>query len=472
MNPSEANVDLLLALRTLAREAGPHRLPSIRELASRWAVSVWSVQAAVRQARQEGILESRPGSGLWAAGRTPALAPKAPRRDAVALADRLGSEIAAGRWAGDERLPSPKELSLAHGVHPSTARKALALLAERRLATRSGRTWTVSRPRSPRPEHPVLLCLGARDPEGGLRLASDREWEFWREIQAEATRCGLRAVVRPWDGDLGPDRRKAFGAIVSTWHLAQPHELLAALHRSHLPTAVWMENPALLPSSLQARSPWLWYHDMAYGREAGAVMAAHLAPQAHRHVAWIGPFHQAEWSRNRLRGLRDGLPEGTRIHEATGPWVSEWDIQNDVWSDAQVWERFRLEGIHHGGRTADLVRPVMEAVGRDRLLEAFTPTLEAALASGATLWVASSDMVALWCLAWLEARGLRVPDDIALAGFDDSRDALRHDLTSVRFDAQAMARAMVRQILSPSRAGPRTTRYQGTVVPRGSTRPR
>lgn len=466
-------MDLLQRLKETALEAGSNRLPSIRELARRWNVAPGTVQLVVKRAREAGWLETRPGAGLWTRGHHPTPAPSTSRPtrrlDAIALSERLATEIASGRWAGDERLPSPKDLAQQHGVHPSTARKALALLAQKGLATRVGRTWTVTRPKPRRAQFPILLCLGAADPEGGLRVGSDREWEFWREIQAEATRCGLRAVVRPWDGDLGSGERKSFGAIVSTWHLPSPHELLSVLQRARLPSAVWLENPVLVAPSHRGRSSPLWFHDMAYGREAGLALGTNLAFLDHKKVAWIGPFHQAEWSRNRLEGLRAGFPPGTTFHEAVGPWVSEWDIQNDVWSDPAVWARLHLDGIGHQGRTADLVRPVMEAVGRDRLMEAFSPSLEAALAWGATLWVCASDMVALWCLAWLEARGVRVPRDLSLAGFDDSREALRHDLTSVRFDAQAMARAMVRQILSPSRAGAGVTRYQGTVVVRGST---
>jgi len=129
----------------------------------------------------------------------------------------------------------------------------------------------------------------------------------------------------------------------------------------------------------------------------------------------------------------------------------------------------RLEGLEDAAPVADLVRPLMEALGRKRLIERFSPDLETALASGATLWVAASDWVAQGCLGWLEAKGLRVPEDLALAGFDDSREALRRGLTSVRFDTQAMARAMVRQVLSPEGSRRRALRYPGTVVARAST---
>jgi len=208
---------------------------------------------------------------------------------------------------------------------------------------------------------------------------------------------------------------------------------------------------------------------MAYGRESGAVLGGHPAIRKHTRIAWISPFHGAEWSRNRLEGLRQSLPEGTLIHEALSPWVSEWDFQEAVWRDPEAWKRVRLDGVGREAHFPDLVRPLMEAIGCDRLLQSFSPSLDEALASGSSLWVAASDWVALACLDWLGAKGLRVPEDVALAGFDDSREALRHGLTSVRFDAQMMARAMVRQVLSPQAGGRRTLHYEGTVVARGST---
>lgn len=300
-------------------------------------------------------------------------------------------------------------------------------------------------------------------------MGTDREWDFWREIQAEASRCALRPVIVPWDGSLGTSTDHALGAIVSTWHMSDPHPLLRALRQTRLPTAVWVENPLELPGNRYRDANRMWFHDMAYGRDAGLELATHLRSLGHRRIAWIGPFHGSVWSRNRLAGLVEGMGGTCEVHEATQAWVSEWDVQNHVWSDPAVWNSFSLDQIDHRGKVADLVRPIMESHARDRSLRQMDSTLQQALGSGATLWVAASDLVARWCLHWLSARGIAVPRDLALAGFDDSREALRHDLTSVRFDAQAMARSMVRQILSPSRVARKTTRYHGAVVVRGST---
>jgi hypothetical protein len=210
---------------------------------------------------------------------------------------------------------------------------------------------------------------------------------------------------------------------------------------------------------------------MAYGHGSGTILGGHPAVRRHARIAWISPFHGAEWSRNRLEGLRLGLPAATALHEAVGPWVSEWDFLEPVWDDQRIWRKHRLDSLVRPAHLTEAVGPIMEAIALERLFDRFSPILEAALASGATLWAAASDRVALGCLDWLSARGLKVPRDLALAGFDDTRDALRHGLTSVRFDAQAMARAMVRQVLSPPSGRRRTIRYAGTVVARASTPP-
>lgn len=461
--------DFLDDLRAQIRSAGGRRLSSVRSLAARWGCSPATAQAALAEARALGWIETRPGGGSWAAGRMPVRIAPGPRRTAEALAAEIREEIRAGRWSGEERLPSPKDLAAKRGVHPATVRKAFARLAADGALERRGHAWRVSRPRTSAKSAPVLLCLGAQDTDGRLRLGSDREWDFWREIQAEAARNGLRPEIQPWSGKLPASVPRPVGAVVSTWHLRDPYPLLSSLHRARIPAAVWLENPVLSPTRVPIQSPWLGFHDLAYGRESGAILGSHPAIRRHGRIAWISPFQGAEWARNRLEGLRRTLPKGTMLHEALGPWVSEWDFEEAVWQDPSVWKRVKLNGVGSATPATTLVRPLMHAIGRDRLMEKFSPILDRALGSGATLWIAASDWIALGCLDWLRTKGVAVPAKLALAGFDDSRDALGLGLTSVRFDAPAMARAMVRQVLSPESARRRTIHYEGTVVVRGST---
>jgi len=57
------------------------RLPSVRETAVRLQVNPLTVVKAYRHLQEEGLLETRPGAGVFAAKVTPA--PRAVRREAV-----------------------------------------------------------------------------------------------------------------------------------------------------------------------------------------------------------------------------------------------------------------------------------------------------------------------------------------------------------------------------------------------------
>ena len=460
-------------LDELLGSAPASKLPPLRELALRWGTSAASVQRLVREAVEQGRLESRMGSGVWPAGaRTPAFLEAPAKMDAERLSDRIREGILHGLYPGEIALPSPKQEALRHGLHPSTVRKAYSILEGRRLVERRGRSWVVAHPSLPGPRrHRVVLCVGAAGPDGGLRMDSDREWDFWRDVQSELARCGLVPRLVPIGTSLPAFDEPVFGAIFSNLHLPEGGPVLEALHLRRIPTAVWSTTEELLPGPRFAGMAGFRFHDLAFGREAGAIMGRFASESGHRRVAWISPFHGSSWSRHRLEGLRHGLGNDVELVEATHGWISEWDEYVRLAWSPETLSRFRLDGIE-APDPDKLRRPLVDALVQERCLAILEPALDSALRSGATLWVACSDLAASWCLSWLRRRGIEVPRDLSLAGFDDARDATRLDLTSLRFPIQEMVRAMVRQILSGLREKGGIVRYAGEVVERGSTRPR
>lgn len=423
---------------------------------------------------EEGWLQTRPGSGIWPTGHMPqVVAAPARTRGAGDLSTRLRSEIEGGVHPLGSPIPSLKDLARRHALHPTTVRKALATLQESGLLERRGRAWTVARPRTSGAS-PVLLCIGAADGAGRLRMDSDREWDFWRELQAEALRNGLVPELVPWDGGRIDLRNPSIlGVVVCSWHMLDLRPLLDPLVRSGIPCAVWVISHLPDRDAGYQDVRTLWLHDMAFGREAGRSMAEFLEDLGHAKVAWISPFHESAWARNRLDGFLEGLRGRREVVPVLGRWVSEWDLHDSLLHDAEGWSgslhpALRSEGAHPD--VGDLVRPQIERLTRDRFLAEMTPQLEAALASRATLWVAASDLVATWVLHWLSERGIKVPENLKLASFDDTREASRLGLTSMRFDTAAMARAMLLQILSSRNAHRHLTHYQGRVIPRASTR--
>jgi hypothetical protein len=428
------------------------------------------VQLAVQKAVQEGWLETRVGAGVWSKGARPRHETRRTRMESGQLAEILAERIRTGSFETNHPLPTPKDLAKQYGAHPSTVRKAYGLLESLRTIERVGRIRRIpSQHESMRQSSSRLLCVGAAAPDGTLRMSSDREWDFWREIQLEAIRSGLQPQLVPWDGGMLALEGPGLGAIVSNWHMSDCEPVLDELLRTRIPTAVWSATDDMFPGKRYQDVRGIWFHNLAHGREAGKSMGAFASTLRHRRIAWISPFHGSVWSRNRLEGLRSAVGDGVEVLEYTHDWISEWDVQVDVAWSPDTLRRFALEDVVGIDDPDEIRRPLVETITRGRCLEVFAPRLEAALESGATLWIAGSDLIAQWCLHWLGTRGLAVPRDLRLASFDDTRDATRLDLSSLRFDVQAMARAMIRQVLSSRRNHPAVTRYSGFVVERGST---
>ncbi|MBD8217229.1 substrate-binding domain-containing protein [Microbacterium sp. CFBP 13617] len=87
---------------------------------------------------------------------------------------------------------------------------------------------------------------------------------------------------------------------------------------------------------------------------------------------------------------------------------------------------------------------------------------------------AANDQTALGVLHGVHGRGIRVPDDISLVGFDDLSDA-RHflpPLTTVRQDFSAVGASALRQIIAAIEgdATPRHDMIPPELIVRGSTK--
>lgn len=87
---------------------------------------------------------------------------------------------------------------------------------------------------------------------------------------------------------------------------------------------------------------------------------------------------------------------------------------------------------------------------------------------------ATNDVMAVGAIAAFRARGIAVPDDVAVAGFDDIatlRD-LVPSLTTVRLPLEEMGVQAAELALNTATRSPRVISVRGEVVLRESTRPR
>ena len=226
----------------------------------------------------------------------------------------------------------------------------------------------------------------------------------------EAARAEVVAHLRQGGAD---------GALLVSTHAADP--LPGMCVRASLPVVLFARPTPPVPIS---------YVDVAH--RAGAELAAdHLVARGRRRVASISGPLDVPASQERLAGFRDAMARHGHAH-----------VPNEA-----------------GNFTHDSGEAAMT-----RLLAA-EPDTDAVFAA--------NDLMAQGALAVLRHAGRRVPDDVALIGFDDSSPArsCRPQLTTVRQPVEDMGAEMARLLLAhieDPAAPPRSVIFDPTLVVRES----
>ncbi|MBB4000749.1 DNA-binding LacI/PurR family transcriptional regulator [Aureimonas pseudogalii] len=119
--------------------------------------------------------------------------------------------------------------------------------------------------------------------------------------------------------------------------------------------------------------------------------------------------------------------------------------------------------------------PVFETLSDDPTVHAAMEALFSADARPTAI-LAQSDRIALIALAWLKARGICVPGEVSLVGFDDVPEASLSDpaLTTISQPIEEIGRRAVRLLMKISRtphAAPRRECLDTRLVVRGSSGP-
>lgn len=144
-------------------------------------------------------------------------------------------------------------------------------------------------------------------------------------------------------------------------------------------------------------------------RSAGRMVADHLIALGHRRIGVICPPASHRAAQRRVDGFRDGLA-------AAGIGIDEQMFVEGGFDFAS--------GISEGERLLSLPQPP-------------------------TAIFATNDDMALGVLTLAHRRGLRLPDDLSVVGFDDTRGSLTTwpPLTTVRQPLEEMGRAVVNSLV-------------------------
>lgn len=249
--------------------------------------------------------------------------------------------------------------------------------------------------------------------------------ELIRGIDQAARARGLHLLVSSSHGDADEAAAalRAMNGRVDGLLVMSPHADAAFLQHNlpgRLP-AVLINTGAELPGHAR----------FVIDNHGGALaMTRHLVAAGRKRIAYIGGPAGNHEAQERLRGYRDGLKPGMRAA------VFEGD--------------FTQEAGWAAGRRIAQSKPRPDAV------------------------FAANDMMAIGCLAALGEAGLRVPEDLALAGFDDIPMAryVAPALTTIRVPIAALGAAaldlLAQQVEAPSTAATHTTTLPVELVVRRS----
>ncbi|MBD3421619.1 MAG: GntR family transcriptional regulator [Chitinivibrionales bacterium] len=469
-------------------------LPSLSALSAEIGVSRNSVLSALKKLSEDSIVVSKRSVGYFPIDRVSAgdllnettyESASVIESDAVdRIVSQLKHDIAGGAFSRKDMLPSIKSMCTTYATSYRSMKKALSIIADEGLIVMQGsrRRITLHNKQGNLKLIRILTLLqyDGKIPSEGfipdmirlLELESDRLGYSIELIGYFSLHESHIADYDDPDSDVAPffvhygetkpfslaDSDQIAGYIhlvghntvgsrrVDRWlsHVNKPISLFDAAGGAQLP-------PFL-------SKPHIRFFACATSRKAG-LAAGNAALQAgHRRIAYISPFHEATWSRNRLKGLQQAFlaRDAQRSIQAFtlnrpsniyGYYFRELQERCDYkpLNDAFVaWKKSNPaefgDALEHLFKYEIPIKMLPGAVLGGKLQAIFANALAQ---EGITLWVCANDWVALQALAFCKANEANVAGKIAILGFDNSSGALVEGLTSFDFGLQTLAGHML-----------------------------
>jgi DNA-binding LacI/PurR family transcriptional regulator len=221
---------------------------------------------------------------------------------------------------------------------------------------------------------------------------------------------------------------------------------------------------------------------IANSRIAPQMIARFLIGKGHKRIAYISPLHEAYWSQVRLSEL-------VKTYSASGAndAVTAFTINREYLDFAD-----EMPDLHHAATRVQLAgkwrKPIDMSVWpfiNESMLIAvrklyplgiicnhLIPLFEKALTtSDITAWVCCNDYIALLAMDFLKERGVDIPGQISVVGFDNCFEGMNAGLTTCDFNIAAHVGAMIRHIVEnrPRRRSAFGNEIEGMIVDRHTT---
>jgi DNA-binding LacI/PurR family transcriptional regulator/DNA-binding transcriptional regulator YhcF (GntR family) len=494
------------------------RLPPIRVLARQAQVSAAAMCQALGMLRGEGLISVIRNRGAYL-GRAPAETSNARHPPATSgesqrwqrLKIQIEKDIFIGNYRAGEPMPSLRDLQKSYAVSYKTLRKAMEAIAGEGVVAPHKKTYLVPHLRK---AHGTLVFIGSGESSSKISFGGYPVTEFLSSLRREGGKSMINVSVVPFD----PDRRKSvfphqlkgfqekhsvLGYILWTSMLPERklEQALQALREAQSPdqNGGALEKPvAVVDTTWDMAVTNALYHqsDLAgwafkiftvAGILAGRQVGQYLLKLGHRKVAFLSYCHKELWSQYRYRGLLQAF-QGAGFGDGVRKFViEEVDDRFHALPGPQELEEFRKragdfleasagvgQGFHADYALEQMQGSVANYIHQLKMAARVEPILSAAMQeSGVTAYVGANDRMALLASDHLVKKGVRIPRDVSVIGFDDSKAATDNDLTSYSFTFAELARKILAYVLSPRQRLPQhesgAMECEGLLVERGSS---
>jgi DNA-binding LacI/PurR family transcriptional regulator/DNA-binding transcriptional regulator YhcF (GntR family) len=472
--------------------AGVERLPTIKHLASRLHVSHATMNAAVRILRDRGVLVVSRKHGIRIANsriEPPAVSGEKARWKQIRV--RLECDTLRGMF--HRELPRLSDLGERYGVGFRTVKQAVeALAADTGMVAVYKKRYRIVPARGPHPAATVLFVSRGDQTGKNLVFFSDRVREFDYSLVKECRGASLNLVKVAMPADTAErdaprllDRLYAKHAVIGQviWRDCFPPALFSSVLRtcvSHrTPSAVIDETGDYFPRGTKGVRSFT-----IASAAAGRSVARYLLDNGHRRIAFVSIAAEAPWSVSRLRGIVEAFANAGRPDAVSRFCATAAISENDLAAVAFKKECDKIDGILYNIRvrsdqasraylTYEMFLTMRAMIENAALFKALDPWMTAIAADSAvTALVAATDALSILALDYCRKVKKRVPEDIAIIGFDDTRQAHEFGLSSYNFNFADMARLAMHYILDPKRemfARQEVIECEGLVMERGST---
>jgi len=461
------------------------RLRPIATLARDASVSYVTMWKAARLLKIDGQLESKPGKGIiatrWGAVKQPgsqmhtSINPGSYKWQR--LEQTLSFDLSTDLYPPGVRLPVTKILADSYGVCVRTMTKAILSLCKSGRLNQEPRGYRVPFARSVRTGSSIIL-IAAEDGNGNISMENARTGDYLRFLEQECAKRRVRLQIALFNDQTGRlelpfQLRRLFedqgvqsqviGAIIWQSGIDRHNWIDLAYRFGSLqkPFALLDENGTRTLPGVLFRSHRAKLFTLGFSIKAGEMMGRFLIEKGHKEVLYVSPVHGSLWSQNRLAGLRAAFESAgfnKAVTAATDPnYLLPFQFRDKVSGSLQSGlDRLRCPEASYLPAFLLTVKTLKEKspaiLERGAYAAHVHDMLSVSLDKGRhTAIVAADDDTAVSCLDYLINRKIKVPDEISVAGFDDTLDASVRGITSYNFNGGTAMHMMVSFILDPKR---------------------